>query len=149
MSTEDVELGPIDIVVIGYPPGAPKTGEALPLFLDLVEKGTIRVLDVLVVQKDEDGTISGLAVSDLDADGIGDLAVFEGATSGLIGDEDAQTAGAEIEPGTAAVIICYENAWAAPFAAAVRRNGGRMIAFERVSAQDLLDTLDALEAAEA
>jgi Family of unknown function (DUF6325) len=149
MSDEDVELGPIDIVVIGYPPGAPKTGEALPLFLDLVDSGTIRVLDVLVVQKDDDGTISGIAVHDLDADGIGDLAVFAGATSGLLGDEDAAAAGAEIEPGTAAVIICYENAWAAPFAAAVRRNGGRLIAFERVSAQDLLDTLDALESAEA
>jgi len=149
MSDEDVELGPIDIVVIGYPPGAPKTGEALPLFLDLVEKGIIRVLDVLIVQKDDDGTISGLAVSDLDAEGIGDLAVFEGATSGLLGDEDAEAAGAEIEPGTAAVIICYENAWAAPFAAAVRRNGGRLIAYERVGVQDLLDTLDALDAAEA
>src|SRR5262249_3308666 len=137
---------PIDIVVIGYPPGAPKTGEALPLFLDLIEQGTIRVLDVLMVIKDEDGTIRGAEITDLDGDGQGDLAVFEGASTGLLGDEDAQTAGAEIEPGSAAVMICYENAWAAPFAAAVRRNGGQLIAFHRVTAEDLELALEAADA---
>ena len=143
----DVEMGPVDIVVIGYPPDAPRTGEAIPLFLDLVERGVIRVLDVLVVQKDADGTFSGVDVSDIDGDGFPDVVAFQGAGSGLIGDEDVATAAAGIEPGAAAVLIVFENTWAAPFATAVRRNGGRMLAFERVAAQDLLDALDAAEAA--
>ncbi len=146
MST-DVEMGPVDIVVIGYPPDAPRTGEAIPLFLDLVERGVIRVLDVLFVQKDADGTFSGVDVTDIDGDGFPDIVAFGGARSGLIGDEDVATAAAELEPGAAAVLIVFENAWAAPFATAVRRNGGRMLAFERVGAQDLLDALDAAEAA--
>jgi Family of unknown function (DUF6325) len=72
--------------------------------------------------------------------------VFEGASSGLLGEDDAAKAAAEIEPGSAAVMIVYENRWAAPFVAAVRRNGGVPIAFERIPTQDLLDALDAVEA---
>lgn len=149
MSSEDLELGPVDIVVIGYPPGAPRMGDAIPLFIDLVDRGVIRVLDVLMVQKDADGSVSGLAVTDLDGDGVNDLVVFDGARSGLIGDDDVVTAGEALEPGSAAVLICFENTWAAPFATAVRRNGGRLLAFERVTAQDLLDALAALESADA
>jgi uncharacterized protein DUF6325 len=149
LSSEDVELGPIDIVVIGYPPGTPQTGEAMPMFLDLMDRGIIRVLDVLAIQKGEDGVISGFEITDFDGDGENDLAVFQGASTGLLGDEDAQAAGADILPGSAAVLICYENRWAAPFAAAVRRNGGEVIGFHRVSAQDLADTIEALEAADA
>ena len=78
--------------------------------------------------------------------GVGDFTVFEGASSGLLGDEDAATAAEAIEPGSAAVMIVYENRWAAPFVAAVRRNGGVPIAFERIPAQDLIDALDAAEA---
>jgi hypothetical protein len=149
LSSEETELGPIDIVVIGYPPGAPRTGEAMPLFLDLVDRRIIRVLDVLAVEKDENGVISGFEITDIDGDGQNDLAVFAGASTGLLGDADAQEAGAEIEPGSAALLICYENRWAAPFAAAIRRNGGEVLAFHRVSAQDLADTIEALEAADA
>jgi hypothetical protein len=149
LSSEDVELGPIDIVVIGYPPGAPRSGEAIPLFIDLVDRGIIRVLDVLAIQKDADGVISGFEVTDFDGDGENDLAVFAGASTGLLGDEDAAEAGADIPPDSAAVLICYENRWAAPFAAAVRRNGGQVLAFHRVGAQDLADTIEALEAADA
>lgn len=148
MSSEE-EMGPIDIVVIGYPPGSPQTGEAMPLFLDLVDRGIIRVLDVLVVRKDENGVIAGFNVADLDADGAGDLTVFEGARSGLLNDEDAQSAGEDLDNGSAAVMICYENHWAAPFAAAVRRNGGQLLAFHRVTVDDLELALEALDAAEA
>ena len=142
------ELGPIDIAVIGYPPGSPMTGEAMPLLIDLVERGIVRVLDVLFVMKDENGDVVGFEAKDLDDKGVGDFAVFEGASSGLLGDEDAGHAAEAIEPGSAAVMIVYENRWAGPFVAAVRRNGGVPIAFERIPAQDVLDTLDALEAAE-
>jgi Family of unknown function (DUF6325) len=142
-------LGPVDMVIIGYPPDAPKTGEALPLFLDLIDRGIIRVLDVKGVRRDDDGTFSGFDVSDVDADGIPDLAMFEGAQTGLIGDEDVRIAVEAIEPGTAAIMIVFENAWAAPFVSAVHRNGGRVIAYERIGAEDLLEAIEALEAADA
>jgi hypothetical protein len=147
MEGSEVELGPIDVVVIGFPPGAPMTGEAIPILLDLVDRGIVRVLDALFVRKEEDGTFSGFDMSDLEAETHGDLTVFAGATTGLLGDDDVARAAAEIEPGSAAVMIVYENRWAGAFAAAVRRNGGRLIAHERIGAQDLLDALDAAEAA--
>ena len=148
MEAHEDELGPIDIVVIGYAPDAPMTGEAVPLLVDLVERGIIRVLDVLFVMKNEDGTYSGFDATDLTDKGVGDFAVFEGASSGLLGDEDAGQAADAIEPGSAAVMIVYENRWAGPFIAAVRRNGGVPLAFERIPAQDVIDALDALDAAE-
>jgi hypothetical protein len=134
-------------VVIAYPAGAPMTGEAAPLLVDLVERGIIRVLDAMFVIKNEDGTFSGFDATNLDDKSVGDFTVFEGASSGLLGDEDVATAADAIEPGSAAVMIVYENRWAAPFVAAVRRNGGVPIAFERIPVQDLIDALDAAEAA--
>ena len=142
------ELGPIDIVVIAYPGDAPMTGEAAPLLVDLVERGIIRVLDVLFVTKNEDGTFSGFDARDLTDKGVGDFAVFEGASSGVLGDDDAAKVANEIEPGSAAVMIVYENRWAAPFIAAVRRNGGEAVAFERIPVQALIDALDELDVAE-
>jgi hypothetical protein len=141
------ELGPVDVVVIAYPAGAPMTGEAVPLLIDLVDRGIIRVLDCMFVVKNEDGTFSGFDARDLSDKGVGDFAVFEGASSGLLGDEDAAKAAEAIEPGSAAALIVYENRWAAPFIAAVRRNGGVPVAFERIPVQDLIDALDAAEAA--
>src|SRR5918999_3250827 len=147
MEAHNGELGPIDIAVIAYPAGAPMTGEAAPLLVDLVERGIIRVLDAMFVRKNEDGTFSGFEARDLSDKGVGDFAMFEGASSGLLGNEDAEKAAEVIEPGSAAVMIVYENRWAAPFVAAVRRNGGVPVAFERIQAQDLIDALDAAEAA--
>jgi hypothetical protein len=147
MNDTEQEFGPVDIVVIGFPADAPMTGESVPIFLDLVDKGIIRVLDVLFVKKEADGTFSGFDIADLDEDTAGDLTVFAGATTGLLDDDDVELAAAEIEPGTAAVMIVYENRWAAAFVASVRRNGGEVIANERIGAQQLLDALDAAEAA--
>ena len=147
MEAHSEEIGPIDLVVIAYPPGAPMTGEAIPLMVDLVERGIIRVLDVLFVMENEDGTFSGFEAQDLEADRIGDFKLFEGASSGLLGEDDVATAAEAIEPGSAAVMIVYENRWAAPFAAAVRRNGGVLVANHRVTVQELADALDAVEAA--
>ena len=141
------EMGPVDIVVIGYPADAPMTGEAVPMLLDLVDRGIIRVLDALFVIKEADGTYSGFEATDLEGKGVGDLVAFEGAGSGLLGDDDVATAAEGIEPGTAAVVIVYENRWAAPFAAAVRRNGGIFVDFQRVPVQDLIASLEAAEAA--
>jgi hypothetical protein len=147
MQADEDELGPVDIIVIAYPADAPMTGEAVPLFLDLISRGIVRVLDVMFVMKNADGTFSGFDATDLDQDSVGDFAEFAGASSGLLGDKDLETAADAIEPGSAAAMIVYENRWAAPFAAAVRRNGGRLVASERIPAQDLLDALDAAEAA--
>jgi hypothetical protein len=140
------ELGPIDVAVIGYPPGAPMTGDAVPLFLDLVDRGIIRVFDALFVRKENDGTFSGFDLADLDQDHAGDLSAFVGASTGLISDDDVALVAAEIEPGTAALLLVYENRWAGSFVAAVRRNGGELIAFERIRTRDLIDALDAAEA---
>ena len=147
MEAHEVELGPIDIVVIAYPADAPMTGEAVPMLLDLVDRGIIRVLDVLSVRQNEDGTLSGFEATDLDADSLGDFKVFEGASSGLLGEDDVAAAGEALEPGSAAVMIVYENRWAGPFAAAVRRNGGVLVANHRITAQELMDALDTAEAA--
>jgi Family of unknown function (DUF6325) len=147
MEAHEEELGPIDIVVIAYPADAPMTGEAVPLLLDLVDRKIIRVLDVLFVMENEDGTFSGFEAKDLEGDRIGDLKVFEGASSGLLGEDDVATAAEAIEPGSAAVMIVYENRWAGPFAAAVRRNGGIVVDNQRIPAADVMDALDAVEAA--
>jgi hypothetical protein len=145
----DEDLGPIDLVVIGYPPGAPMTGEAATIMVDLVERGIIRVLDATFVIKQDDGSFSGVSVGDMEEDRVGEFAVFEGARTGLVGDDDLAQVAEAMEPGSAAAVIVYENRWAAPFAAAVRRNGGRLIASERIGAQDLMDALEAIESLEA
>jgi Family of unknown function (DUF6325) len=146
MEAHDDELGPVDIVVIAYPANAPMTGEAVPIFLDLVDRGIIRVLDVLFVRQNEDGTVSGFEASDLDADTLGDFKVFEGASSGLLGEDDVSSVGEMLEPGSAGLMIVYENRWAAPFAAAVRRNGGVLVANHRITAQELMDAIDTADA---
>lgn len=147
MAANETEPGPIDVVVIGFPAGAPMTGDAIPILLDLVDRGIVRVLDALFVRKQADGTFAGFNLADLDADTAGDLTVFAGATSGLLDDDDVATAATQIEPGSAALMMVYENRWAAHFIAAVRRNGGELIAQQRVGVQQLIDALDAAEAA--
>ncbi|MFI8324143.1 DUF6325 family protein [Streptomyces sp. NPDC085529] len=139
------EMGPVDYLVLEFP-GNRMTGEGLPLLLDLVERRVIRVLDLSFVRKDEDGTVTALKVADLDGDGELDLAVFEGASSGLLGEDDLQEAATVLEPGNSAGILVYENLWAAPLAAALRRSGARMVANGRIPAEDLLASLEALEA---
>lgn len=147
MSASELDLGPVDIVVIGFPPDAPRTGESIPLFVDLVDRGIIRVLDVMMIEKAADGTIASLEINDLDGQVSAELDVFQGASTGMLGEEDASAAGDGMQAGEAAVLICFENTWAAPFVSSVHRNGGRVLAYERVPAQDLLDVVDALEAA--
>jgi hypothetical protein len=143
----DEEMGPVDIVVIGFPPGAPMTGEAVPLLMDLVDNGTVRVLDVMFVTKAEDGTVSGFDATDLSSRDVGEFRAFEGASSGLLGDDDMVTAAEALDPGAAAVMLVYENHWAAPFANAVRRNGGQVLATQRIPLEDVAAALDAAEQA--
>ena len=141
------ELGPIDVAVIAWPPGAPMTGEAAPLLADLVDRGIIRIFDMMFVTKSEDGTVAGFEARDLDRDVVGDFQVFDGASSGLLGDADIAAAGESLEPGYSAAVIIYENRWVAPFAAAVRRNGGQLLDTQRISPAELIEVLEAAEAA--
>jgi hypothetical protein len=138
------EIGPIDYLVVEFP-GSRMTGEGLPLLVDLVDRGIIRVLDLVFVKKELDGSVKGMAIADLDHDGTLDLAVFEGASSGLLDQDDLDEAGAVLEPGSSAGLLVYENRWAAPFAAALRRGGGQLVASGRIPVQALLAALDATE----
>jgi hypothetical protein len=144
MTNDLEESGPIDYLVVEFP-GNQMTGEAFPLLVDLVDRGLVRILDLVFVRKDLDGSVAGLELSDLDGDGELDLSVFEGASSGLIGEDDIQEAGGVLQPGSSAGILVYENVWAAPFAAAVRRSGGQLVASGRIPVQAMLAALDAID----
>ncbi len=145
MTDELDAMGPIDYLVVEFP-GNRMTGEGLPLLVDLVDRGIIRILDLLFIRKELDGSVSGLTIADLDSDGKLDLMVFEGASSGLLGKDDVEDAASVIEPGSSAGILVYENVWAAPFAVAVRRGGGQLVASGRIPVQALLAQLDAAAA---
>jgi hypothetical protein len=144
MTDELDEMGPIDYLVVEFP-GSQVTGEGLPLLVDLVDRRIVRILDLVFIRKELDGSVSGVEIADLDADGQLDLAVFEGVSSGLIGADDVEEAGSVLEPGSSAGIIIYENLWAAPLAAAIRRGGGQMVASGRIPVQAALASLDAAE----
>lgn len=140
---ETVEMGPIDYLLVEWP-GRQPNGEVAPHLIDLVDRGLIRILDLALIAKDEDGTVAGIELEDL-GDGGMELSVFEGASSGLISEEDLGEAGAALEPGTSAALLVFENTWAAPFAAAVRRSGGQLVASGRIPVQAIEAALDAAE----
>lgn len=143
MAEELDEMGPIDYLVIEWPGGEP-SGEAAPLLVDLVDRGLIRVLDLLFIRKGEDGTAEPLDINTLagDVSGLGELV---GASSGLLDADDVDEVANALDPGSAAGILVYENAWAGPFAAAVRRAGGELVANGRIPVQSILAALDAAE----
>lgn len=138
------ETGPIDYLVVEFP-GNRMTGEAFPLLVDLVERGLIRIYDLAFIRKEADGSVTAMALSDVDRDGSLDLAVFEGAASGLLGDDDLAEAANALEPNSSAGILVYENVWAAPFARALRRAGGQLVASGRIPVQAILSALDEAE----
>jgi hypothetical protein len=141
------EIGPIDYLVIEWPHSRPN-GEIAPIVVDLVERGIIRVLDLAFVAKDEDGSVTGLDISAL-GEQVEELKVFEGASSGLLSDDDIAEAGAALDPGAVGALLVFENRWAAPFATAVRRSGGQLVANGRIPVQAVLAALDAAEEADA
>lgn len=146
---DEIELGPVDYLIVEWPTGKQPTGEGLKLLADYTDRGLINVLDLVFVQKNEDGSVAGLALMDLDSDGDLDLVQFEGASSGLIGQDDMDEAGSALEPGASAAILLYENSWARPFVKAVKAGGAQLIASGRIPAADLAEAVDTLETASA
>jgi Family of unknown function (DUF6325) len=139
------DIGPIDYVLIEFP-GSQFNGEVLPELAALADRGIVRIIDLLFVKKEDDGSFEGFHYADLMGE-IPELEIFEGVSAGILSQEDAESAAAAMEPGTSAGLIVYENRWAAHFAGAVRRSGGQLVAHGRIPLEDILDALDAVEAA--
>jgi len=146
VAAEEAEVGPIDFILVEWPDQQPN-GEVAPELIDLVERGIIRILDLAVFTKGEDGSLDAIELEDLGGAGE-QLKVFHGVSSGLIHEDDLGTAAEALEPGTSAALLVYENTWAGPFAAAVRRSGGQLVAGGRIPVEDVVAALDALEQAD-
>jgi hypothetical protein len=143
MPVEDIEeMGPIDYIVLEWP-GRQPDGSVAPLIIDLVDRGIIRIIDIAVMVKDEEGHVAALDLAALE----GEFSEFEGASTGLLDQEDLDEAAAALEPGTSAAVLVWENRWAAPVAVAVRKSGGQLVASGRIPIQAILAALDATEPA--
>ena len=138
------ELGPVDYIVVEFP-GSKFSGEIAPALRDLVERGLVRVLDLLVLKKDEHGTIDAFELSDLEDTEIGELRRHEGELAMLLSEDDVKAVAAAIDPGTTAGVLVWENSWAAPFASAVRHSGGQLVASGRIPIQALAAAIEADE----
>ena len=138
--TDRDELGPIDYLVVEFP-GNKMTGEGMPILLDLVDRGIIRILDLLFIRKDEDGSVRAVQASDFEGDGQLDVAVFEGVNSGLLDEDDIGDAATVIAAGNSAGVMIFENVWAVPFAAALRRGGAELVASGRIPPNRLMSAL--------
>jgi hypothetical protein len=136
------ELGPVDYLVVEFPAGESHfTGEMAEELGALVDAGTIRVLDILILAKDEDGTVEALEIDDLDA--LDELRAIETKLATILAEEDVEHLAAAMEPGSAAGVLVWENLWAAPFASAARRSGGQLIANGRIPVQAIVAALEA------
>jgi Family of unknown function (DUF6325) len=145
--TDETELGPVDYLIVEWPPGTQPNGEGLKELANLTDRGLIRVLDLVFVTKSEDGGVAGLALADIDADGELDLVEFEGASSGMLSQDDYDEAGGALEAGASAAILLYENRWARGFAAAVRSSGAQLVARGGIPASDIEAAAEMLETA--
>jgi hypothetical protein len=142
------ELGPVDWIVVEFP-GSRFNGQIAPALLDLVRRDLVRVLDLLVLKKDADGSLEAFELSDLEEGEIGELRTYESELAMLLSEEDVTSLAAAIEPGSSAAVLIWENIWAAPFASAVRRSGGQLVASGRIPIQALLAAIEADEQEEA
>jgi hypothetical protein len=144
MADEPNALGPISYLIVQFP-GNKMTGEGFPILVDLVDSGVIRILDLLFVTRGDDGSLTALQLSDLDGDGTIDLAVFEGASSGLLDASDLADAASVIDIGSSAGILIFENRWATPFVQALRGGGAEFVAAGYIPQDALVASLDATD----
>jgi hypothetical protein len=143
-----LDVGPIDYLAVEFPK-ARADGQGLAALVDLTDRGIIRLLDLVVATVDEGGGFTVVELADHDGDGELDLAVFKGARSGLLADDDIAESASLVAPGNAVAVMVYENTWAGPFVTAMRNVGAEVISSGRIPAGDVIAALDALEAAEA
>jgi hypothetical protein len=135
------ELGPVDWIVVEFP-GSQFKGEIVPALEDLVERDIVRVLDLLILKKDDDGTLEAFELSDLDDSELGALRSYETELAMLLSEEDVTAVAAAVDPGSTAAVLVWENTWAAPFGSAVRRAGGQLVASGRIPVQALLSVIE-------
>jgi Family of unknown function (DUF6325) len=138
---ESEAMGPVSYLVVEFP-GSGMTGEGFPILVDLVDQGIIRILDLVFISRQSDGTTTRLELADLDGDGNLDLAVFEGSASGLLDDGDINDAGSVLEPGSSAGVLLFENRWAAPFVQVLRKGGAEMVAAGYIPQEALLEAAE-------
>ena len=135
------ELGPVDYLVVEFP-GSNFTGEILPELADLAQRGIVRVLDLVIIRKGEDGEFEAFEVGDTDAGPLGEIRELERELADLLSADDVAAVAEALEPGSTAGLLVYENLWAAPFASAVRRAGGQLVANGRIPVQALIGALE-------
>jgi hypothetical protein len=147
MTDEDVdELGPVDYLVVEFPANKANFSGAMAAELSaLVAQGLVRVLDLLILKKNDDGSVEGFESHEFGDDELGELRALEDELALLLAEEDVESIGAALEPGSVAAVLVYENLWAAPLGAAVRRSGGQLVASGRIPIQALAATLEADE----
>jgi hypothetical protein len=139
-------MGPVDYMVVEFP-GGRMSGEGLPLLVDLVDRGIVRILDLVFIRKLPDGSFVRMELTDRGSVDSEALNVFEGASSGIVGDDDLRAVANVVEPGSTAGMIVFENRWAAPLATSLRRGGAMLVANGRIPVQSIVAALDAAEAA--
>ena len=138
------QLGPVDYLVVEFPAGASNfTGEMATELLALVDSGTIRVIDILILTKNEDGSVDATELSDIE--NLGPLQAVEAELAELLAADDVENLAAAMEPGSTAGVLIWENLWAAPFASAVRHSGGQLIANGRIPIQAIIASIEADE----
>ena len=147
MTDEEVdELGPVDYLVVEFPADkANFSGEMAAELSALVGRGLVRVLDLMILKKNDDGSVEGFESHDFGDDELGELRALEDELALLLAEEDVESIGAAMEPGSVAAVLVYENLWAAPFGAAVRRSGGQLVASGRIPIQALAAAIEADE----
>ena len=144
-NTDLDSLGPVDYLIVEFPAGESNfTGEMAKELLALVDAGTIRVIDVLILTKNEDGTVDAMELSDIED--LGPLRAVEAQLASLLAAEDVENLAAAMDPGSTAGVLIWENLWAAPFASAARRSGGQLIANGRIPIQAIIASIEADEA---
>ena len=142
MSVDIDELGPVDWIVVEFP-GSKFNGEIAPVLQDLVERGLVKVLDLLVLRKDDGGELEIFELSDLEAGELGELRTEEAELAMVLSEQDVLDVAETIEPGSTAAVLVWENLWAAPFGAAVRHAGGQLVASGRIPVQAVLAAIEA------
>jgi hypothetical protein len=140
----EIEVGPVDYLVVEFP-GSRFKGEIAPALADLVDRGLVRVLDLLMIRKDDDGSFEAFELSDQDDSEVGELRSHEAALAMLLSEDDVTAISAAMEPGSTAGVVVWENLWAIPFATACRRAGGQLVASGRIPIQAILAALEADE----